>query len=430
MMNDHTFARRVADAVYAGFDDQTEFLRRLVSFPSTRGNEVELQNFMANTFRGRGYAVETFAMDQDRLEAHPGAGVWTSDHSDAPIVVATHEPCEAKGRSLILQAHVDVVPPGPAEMWTHPPYAGFVDGDWMYGRGAADMKAGASANVFALDALARLGLQPAAKVHVQSVVEEESTGNGALMTHLRGYQADAVLIPEPEHDMLVRANVGVVWFQIEVQGLPAHVASIGKGANAIEAAYRLVAGLRGIEDDWNKAALAHPLFAEGRTRLNLNVGKIVGGDWASSVPCWCKVDCRMSILPTTDVADAMAEITAKVAELAAADSYLSTKPPRVTFNGFKANGYILEPGTDAENCLAAAHETVFETPLKSFVAGAYLDARVYSLYDKFPVLCYGPYGENTHGFDERVSLKSLQRITTSMAIFIAEWCGLEPIPGR
>ena len=43
------------------------------------------------------------------------------------------------------------------------------------------------------------------------------------MTHLRGYKADAVLIPEPEDEKLVRANVGVLWFQIEVRGVPVHV---------------------------------------------------------------------------------------------------------------------------------------------------------------------------------------------------------------
>ncbi len=55
--------------------------------------------------------------------------------------------------------------------------------------GGADMKAGHAANLHALDALRRIGFQPAATVYVQSVVEEESTGNGALMTHLRGYKA-------------------------------------------------------------------------------------------------------------------------------------------------------------------------------------------------------------------------------------------------
>jgi hypothetical protein len=72
-------------------------------------------------------------------------------------------------------------------MWSTPPFEPVVRDGWMYGRGAGDMKAGVSAAVFALDSLPRVGLQPAATVYLQSVIEEESTGNGALMTHLRGY---------------------------------------------------------------------------------------------------------------------------------------------------------------------------------------------------------------------------------------------------
>ncbi len=66
------------------------------------------------------------------------------------------------------------VPEGPLDLWTHPPFDPVIEGDWLYGRGGGDMKAGHAANLFALDALARLGLQPAAAVTIQSVVEEES----------------------------------------------------------------------------------------------------------------------------------------------------------------------------------------------------------------------------------------------------------------
>src|ERR671913_903384 len=122
------------------------------------------------------------------------------------------------------------------------------------------MKTGHAANLFALKALARIGLQPAATVYLQSVVEEESTGNGALMTHLRGYRADAALIPEPEEEKLVRANVGVIWFQIEVRGHPVHVREMGAGANAIDAAYRVVAELRRMEEEWNTRKVGRPNF--------------------------------------------------------------------------------------------------------------------------------------------------------------------------
>ena len=58
---------------------------------------------------------------------------------------------------------------------------------------------------------------------------------------------------------------------------------------------------------------------------------------------------------------------------------------------------------------------------------AYLDARVYALYDGIPALTYGCTAENYHAFDERVNLDSLRKTTQAMALFIAEWCGLEEI---
>jgi acetylornithine deacetylase len=75
--------------------------------------------------------------------------------------------------------------------------------------------------------------------------------------------------------------------------------------------------------------------------------------------------------------------------------------------------------------LARAHEASTGTRLKSFMTPGYLDTRVYALYDKIPALCYGPISENIHGFDERVSLASVKRITGTLALFVAEWCGVE-----
>src|SRR5918993_4760063 len=175
------------------------------------------------------------------------------------------------------------------------------------------MKTGHAANLFALKALRRIGLQPAATVTIQSVVEEESTGNGALMTHLRGYRADAVLIPEPEDEKLVRANTGVLWFQLKVRGFPVHVRDMGAGANAIDAAYRVVGALRTLEAAWNERRHAIPHFESDPHPINLNIGRIEGGDWASSVPAWCRLDCRISIFPGTSAAEAAREIEAAVA---------------------------------------------------------------------------------------------------------------------
>ena len=63
-----------------------------------------------------------------------------------------------EGRSLILGGHVDVVPPAAESLWTRGPYEPHREGEWLYGRGAGDMKAGLAAVAGAIRALRSLGV--------------------------------------------------------------------------------------------------------------------------------------------------------------------------------------------------------------------------------------------------------------------------------
>ena len=108
------------------------------------------------------------------------------------MVGTWHPGATDHGRSLILNGHVDVVSPEPRAQWARDPFVAHVEDDWLYGRGAADMKCGLAAMAGAVKGLREMGLAPHAPVHLQSVVEEECTGNGALQTILAGYTADAV----------------------------------------------------------------------------------------------------------------------------------------------------------------------------------------------------------------------------------------------
>lgn len=422
---DPALADEILAAVDAGFDGQLAFTRELVRFPSLRGQENTAQDFLFDSLKARGLAMDRWAIDVDQISGHPGFSPVKVDYDNAVNVVGTHRPRDELGRSLILNGHIDVVPEGPREMWSRDPFDPYVEGDWLYGRGAADMKAGLAANIFALDALKSLGLQPAARVHVQSVTEEECTGNGALACLVRGYRADAAIITEPEDDKLVRANVGVLWFRVHVRGLPVHVREAGAGANAIEAAFPLITALRRLGSEWNaqKAGRAH--FAALDHPINFNVGKIAGGDWASSVPAWCSFDCRISIFPGWNPKEKANEIEACLMDAARATPFLANNLPEIEWNGFFAEGYVLEEGSAAEQTLERAHAKAYGLSLESFVTAGYLDGRVFVLYDECPCLVYGPYSENIHGFDERVSLSSVRRVTGAVALFIAEWCGLE-----
>ena len=419
--------QKILAAVEEGFEEQIAFTEALGRYPSLRGQEATAQDFLHDELKKRGYAMDRWTIEVDDIRHHPGFSPVEVDYSNAINVVGTLRPREEKGKSLVLNGHVDVVPEGPLDMWSSPPFEPRRDGDWLYGRGIADMKAGIAANIFAVDALKRLGYCPAATVYQQSVVEEECTGNGALAALLRGYNADAAIIPEPEDDKLVRANTGVLWFRVRVQGAPVHVREAGSGANAIEAAYELIKGLRDLEAAWNDRKGDHRYFEELDHPINFNVGKIAGGDWASSVPAWCEFDCRIALYPGIKAADAAREIEDHLRRVSDGIPFLANNPPQVIFNGFFAEGYVLEEGTEAEETLARAHMSSYAKPLESFVTPGYLDGRVFVIYGETPCLVYGPYSEAIHGFDERVKLSSVKRVTGTIALFIAEWCGLEEI---
>ena len=420
-------ASAILDSVDAGFERQIDTTAALVRMPSLRGQEHTAQDFMFRELSERGYAMDRWAIDVDDIKHHPGFSPVTVSYENAINVVATHRPRAERGRSLILNGHIDVVPTGPAEQWESPPFEPRIADGWMYGRGAGDMKAGLVAEMFALDALKRIGYQPAATVYLQSVTEEECTGNGALACLVRGYRADAALIGEPTNHHLTRGNMGVIWFQVKVQGRPVHVAHATTGSNAIMAAYELMLALKELEAEWNGQKDAYPRYADMDHPINLNIGKIAGGDWASSVPSWCTFDVRTSLYAGQKPADIARQIEDCLRAASRGNAFLANSPPQVTYNGFMAEGYVLEEGSMAEDTLMRAHGRALAEDLQSSMTPAYVDARVFALYDDCPALVYGPRSESVHGFDERVELESIRRVTGTMALFIADWCGLEPV---
>jgi acetylornithine deacetylase len=416
---------RIEAAVEAAFAQQLATTIAFSAIPSNRGQEAPCQDMFAGLLRQRGYEVDDWVIDRDALKPLPGYGPVETDFSRARTVVGTYRPAKEAGRSLILQGHCDVVPAGPPDMWHRPPFQPVVEDGWLYGRGTGDMKSGTIAALYALDALKAAGLAPEGRIHLQSVIEEESTGLGALSTLQRGYRADACLIPEPTDGKLIRAQVGVIWFRLKVRGLPVHVARAGTGSNAIKAAYHLIQGLECLEAEWNARAKAHRHFGAVDHPLNFNPGIIRGGDWASSVPAWCDIDCRIGILPGWKVADAQAEIVACVAKAAGTHPFLAENPPEVVWSGFLSPGYELTGAEESEAVLAAAYDTVYGGTLEESAFTALTDTRFYGLDYGIPALCFGAKVENMHGFNERVDLDTLKKVTKTLALFIAGWCGVE-----
>jgi acetylornithine deacetylase len=418
---------QLAAAIDANWERQIAWLKTLVSFPSLRGREAPCQDWVAREFASRGWLVDRYTLADVAIEGLPGfSPVMDTDYGKAIQVVASLRAPEQRGRSLILQGHVDVVPEGPVEMWSSPPFAPVIKDGYMVGRGANDMKSGVSAMVFALDGLRTAGYLPASDVYVQTVTEEESTGNGALSTLARGYRADACLIPEPTAGSILRGTVGVMWFRLRIRGRPVHVSQSETGTNAILSAFGLIDALRGHTRELNERVKGHPWFGRIPNPVKFNPGKIAGGDWASSTPAWCEVDCRIAVLPGMSLADFREELSGVVMAAARQDPFLEDNPPDIIWNGFQADDYVLEPGSEFEAAVRAAHRRVHGADPGETLLPAVTDCRFYGRYYGIPSLSYGATGTGSHGFDEAVDLASIKSLTLTLASFIADWCGTQP----
>jgi acetylornithine deacetylase len=192
------------------------------------------------------------------------------------------------------------------------------------------------------------------------------------------------------------------------------------------AAYHLIHALGKLEAEWNERAKADHHFKALTHPINFNPGIIKGGDWASSVPAWCDVDCRIAILPGWKVADAQAEILACVSAAARDHRFLSNNPPE--WNGPAFCRMARAEGSAApEAAFGKAFNAVYGGAVEDLVFTALTDTRFYGLNYDIPSLCFGASGAAMHGFNEYVDLDSLRKSTKATALFIAEWCGVEAI---
>ncbi len=187
-----------------------------------------------------------------------------------------------------------------------------------------------------------------------------------------------------------------------------------------------------MEDRWNLPACRHPIYHDHNHALNLNIGKIIGGDWASSVPAWCVFDVRMGIFPGQDINEAKREVEEVLNTAAQANEFLRNNKPEIIYHGFHAEGYALADdkraiASQAISTLEEAHQNVSGKALEKLIITATTDARFFGLYADTPALVYGPKAEAIHGFNERVDLESTRRVTQATALFIADWCGLEKL---
>lgn len=413
----------IDETIDRNWNVQLGFLRGMVQRPSTLGNEARVQRFIAGELDRLGLAPDVWDVDLGAISHRDGFSPPEWAYHGRPNVTARWPSASGGGRSLILNGHVDVVPTGPLHQWTFDPFgAEIVDGR-MYGRGAADMKSGVSAMVYAVRALREAGVELAGDVILQSVIEEECTGNGTLATLARGIEADAAIIPEPFNQRSLVAQVGVMWARIGIAGAGAHVLGADKAVNAILKMRSVIDAIGELEAEANAPAVKHPAFADVPHPLNYNVGVAKAGDWPSSVPSECVLEVRISAYPGADLDDVARRFREGVLAGSLRDPWLRDHPPEVTFFGFRAEGCVVDPTGPLHVVLEEAHRDVMRAPLEAYASTATTDVRFFELYQGTPATCYGPVGGALHAPDEWVDLESVRATTKVLARAILAWCG-------
>lgn len=391
-------------------------LAQLVNIPSTGGSDAEIavQRWCAATLTGLGLEVDQWKIDLDALRADPDYPGEEVEREEAWGVVGTSGPGTP---ALILNGHVDVVPPGEPESWTNsdPWHVREIDDRW-YGRGVCDMKGGVVAIIAAARAVSELQLARPFAVH--TVIGEEDGGVGTFATLHRGHTGEACIIAEPTAGQVVAANAGSLTFRLEVHGRATHGSMRSTGHSAIGAFELVHRALGRLEDERNTA----PPAPFGPLPWPISVGIIQAGDWASTVPDRLVAEGRYGVMPGESFADAKGAFEQAVAAAAATDVWLAANPPTVTWPGGHFAAGRLPQGDPFGDQVGSAVVAAGQ-PLPALIGAPYgSDLRQYAAVG-IPTVQYGP-GDiaDAHAVDESVAIDEVLTCARAYAELIIARC--------
>jgi acetylornithine deacetylase len=261
-----------------------------------------------------------------------------------------------------------------------------------------------------------------------SVIEEECTGNGTLAACDAGVLGDAVVLLEPTGLDLLLGGVGILWAEIEAEGVPAHAEAADRAVNPVRSVPVILEALAGLAAEFARDN-ADPVFAGVASPYNVNVGTVRAGDWASSVPARVRLGVRVGYPRRWSAGEAFDRVGTAVHQAAAADPWLAGHPPVLRQTGFRAQGYLLRHDHPLVTAVADAHAAAHGHRPAPLVLGSTTDARYYLNQFGRPALAYGPRARNIHAPDEAVELASIVRGARTLARFIVSFFAAGGLPG-
>ncbi|MED0666428.1 peptidase [Bacillus badius] len=412
--------RVVKEWMRANQQQAIDFLKEIVQEPSVQGKEIGAQKKVANKLNQMGLEVDIWEPGGEEFIKHPYFCATRTDFAGSPNVVGVWRGTGG-GKSLILNGHIDVVPAGDETQWFHDPFSGKVTDGKMYGRGVTDMKGGNVSLLFAIECLKQLGIKLKGDVIFQSVIEEESGGGGTLSAILRGYRADAAIIPEPTDMKIFPKQQGSMWFKIRVKGRSAHGGTRYEGISAIEKSMIVIEEIQRLEKKRNER-VTDPLYQNIPIPIPINIGVIQGGDWPSSVPDQVELQGRMGVAPEENMEQAKKEMEEALNHLSHLDDWFS-EPPQLEWFGAQWVPGTIDPEHLLMNQIISKFRQVMKCEPMVEASPWGTDGGLLNKVGEVPSIVFGPgITGMAHYPNEYIELDKMIACAEVIALTILEWC--------
>jgi acetylornithine deacetylase len=406
-----------ADAVDAGWTIAA--LDRLVRVPSITGDESAVQDAVEALLREAGITPERVEPDRAVARADPDWPGEEMPRDSLPIVLGRLG--ASGGPRLVLVGHVDVVPLGDPATWTHDPWAAERNGDRLYGRGAVDMKGGVASILGAIHAIRRAGFEErlGGEILFASVPSEEDGGQGMLAAIRAGVTGDMAVITEPTGLDIVIAHAGAITFRLTVPGRAAHASVRREGVSALDNLQTLVRALQADETERNSAETDPLMTVHGLPYATI-IGKVSGGDWASTVIDRVVAEGRYGVKLGQTWRDAERDLLRCIDDANESDPFLRDHPATVELTGGRFSSARIPAEHPLPTSLAAVAGPILgrEIALQGEPYGA--DMRLLVNEGGTPTVIFGPGDKRlAHSADEWVSVDEVVACARTLAAWLA-----------